>query len=40
MNVGKIKKKYTAPKLKKAGKVAKITLKTGSTTDAGEVGFI
>jgi hypothetical protein len=34
------KKKYIAPKLTKLGDVKKLTLKTGSTTDFGEVGFV
>jgi hypothetical protein len=34
------KKNYETPKLKKLGDVKKITLKTGSTTDFGEQGFV
>ncbi|WP_255037480.1 lasso RiPP family leader peptide-containing protein [Lacihabitans soyangensis] len=32
--------KYETPKLKRLGDVKKITLKTGSTTDFGEQGFV
>jgi hypothetical protein len=34
------KKKYETPKLQKLGDVKKITLKTGSTTDFGDPGFV
>ncbi|MCP9763707.1 lasso RiPP family leader peptide-containing protein [Lacihabitans soyangensis] len=34
------KMKYETPKLKRLGDVKKITLKTGSTTDFGEQGFV
>ncbi|MFC3813285.1 lasso RiPP family leader peptide-containing protein [Lacihabitans lacunae] len=34
------KKKYIAPKLIILGDVKKLTLKTGSTTDFGDQGFV
>lgn len=38
--IKKQKKIYQPPKLKNLGDVKKITLKTGSTTDFGEQGFV
>ena len=35
-----IRKAYATPRLKNMGNVAKITLKTGSTADGTEPGFV
>ncbi len=40
MKISITKKNYFTPKVTKVGKIAKLTLKTGSVNDAGLPGFI